>query len=147
MVTATENLWGTLPDQKDKIRTPRHILREQAQILSDAYNHLIVGEVTSNTLEEKITDSLYIVAPALNNYRVLIARARHGYTAYPATLEDPFKILRSHTDYRPPAETKTRHGFVRCESESDFREALSHILGSETVHSVIQSLYSQVEQD
>jgi hypothetical protein len=157
MVTATESLWGAFPEPKNRIRTPKHIFREQAQILSDLCNHLLLGEVVADAAKGKIIVSLYVVAPTLNNYRVLIARAYHDATGYPVTLEDPLEsvptVVRAESyddetdeiiDVEVPG---SGPGKRECQNESEFREALSRILKSEKVHRVVSTLLSQVEEE
>jgi hypothetical protein len=148
MVTATENLWGSLPGPTDKIITPKRILQEQAQILSDVYDHRLVGEVSVSGVRGMIEVSLYIVAPTLNNYHVLVARAHHPATVYPVFLEDPLDSLSlDYVELDAPWIADSEGRGIRCDDESGFRLALSKVLGSEKVHTVVKSLYSQIEQD
>jgi len=133
MAISTESLWGALPHLRDKINTPKRILQEQAQILADATQHLLVGDVRATGQGDSIIVSLNIVAPTLNNYRVNIVRVKHDALAYPALV---FNALDS-TDV---------HG-TYCNDERALRQKLSEILGSEKVHTVVQSLLSQASDE
>jgi hypothetical protein len=47
-MTSKKNLWGELP-KPETIRTPYTILKEQASILSEITNGLLIGEVILTT--------------------------------------------------------------------------------------------------
>jgi hypothetical protein len=133
MAISIESLWGALPDLSDKINTPKRILQEQAQILADATQHLLVGDVRATGQGDSIIVRLNIVAPTLNNYRVNIVRVKHDALAYPALV---FNALDS-TDVLG----------TYCNDEQALRQKLSEILGSEKVHSVVKSLLSQASDE
>jgi hypothetical protein len=73
-----ESLWPktfTTP----KLRPPVAILKEQASLLGQATQNIIVATVTSETRAASNTTehSFRIIAPALGNYRVLLFAASH----------------------------------------------------------------------
>ena len=80
----SKNLWGELPDIADVGRSPRDILKEQAEALTAATRRGLVGEVRTEAPYKDIEHELVIITPYLNNYEVTICRASHGAETYPA---------------------------------------------------------------
>jgi len=122
---SAENLWGDLPKAGD-LRTPITILREQASVLGDATNNVLVGDVITGRRLEGFRLSLGIVAPALDNYRIAILAVNHDMTLYPLLVTD---LLSG--------------GEIQCADEEAFKAALKDILSGPRVHQVINSLLSQ----
>ncbi|MGH9764104.1 MAG: hypothetical protein ACREDR_37775, partial [Blastocatellia bacterium] len=136
MATSMESLWGKLPTRKGETRTPEQILRMQAQILSEATDQLLVGQV--NVLGERITVDLrfYVAAPSLYGARVPVAYVQHRASSYPCWLLDPLDSLSIKKVEKARWEGLTTHeGWIECPDEAAFLSALSRILGSAKVHS------------
>lgn len=83
----TENLWGDF-SQVPIERTPVVVLREQAELLSAATGEILNGSVLRASSEggSSFGSSLYIVAPALGNYRYYILRILYGPEPYPVSM-------------------------------------------------------------
>jgi hypothetical protein len=126
-----KNLWGELPPP-DMIRTPYHILREQAALLEEMTQNLLVGEVDRNTNFGVLRLSLRIVAPTLNNYSYTVLDVEHDViTVYPV-------FIASHM-------SESDEFRVKCENEDKFVQELGRILSSERAKKVISGLLSQVK--
>lgn len=74
-----------------EIETPLEILRKQASLLGGKTDNLVVGEVTRAVEplgldpNEEFRLTLYLVAPALDNYRYKLLTVWHGVGLYPVT--------------------------------------------------------------
>ena len=99
MSEARRNLW---PDAVDvtAITPPVVFLREQAALLGERTKGLVHGEIESRTeplekveefLDQAISGddlvthvhTMYLVAPALDNYQYVLLSVRHDFGAYP----------------------------------------------------------------
>jgi hypothetical protein len=117
---ATDDLWGELPDV-EKIKTPFVILKEQAELLTEKTNGLLVGEVTQD-------DFLYlfnIIVPTLNNYSYNLLRVSSDIDIYPLLLSG-------------------EAASVECSDEDQFKEELGKILKSGETKKIIGKLLAHV---
>ena len=112
MVVDKEDLWpesfGSL-----EIETPLEILRKQASLLSSKTGNLLVGNVgKTTTAGGNFFLSLYLVAPALDNYRYKLLSVQHGINLYPVSTwgEVPDK------EFKNPKEFK---GYLRSKFVED----------------------------
>jgi hypothetical protein len=121
----TENLWGDLPTSPE-IKPPVTILREQATILSEATNKILIGDVNVTKDGPLFRSQLYIQAPALDNYVYVVLTVQHDIMLYPLKVVDVAKGVLYH-----------------CEDESQYRVALRDILSSPHIHRVVASLMAQ----
>lgn len=119
----SENLWGTLPDAGE-VKTPLSILREQSAFLGEMTDYLLQAEVevTTQSINE-LSATLFILAPALDNYKVGILRISHGLAMYPVI----FTNLVSGND-------------VGAQDEQVYLNALKDTLSSDAVQKIIVSL-------
>lgn len=122
------SLWGSL-EGSETVRTPAMILQEQAGLLGQLTKEVLEGitlrEVSqdSNTVEM----SMYIVAPALQRYRVKILELTYNFTSpYPVIATSDVISLRR-----------------TARSESDLLKILSDLLTSETVRNIVFSLIAE----
>jgi hypothetical protein len=144
----TPDLWGKLPTG-DTIRTPHAILKEQAALLTEKTNGLLIGEVerqatrewsevrTDKGSPETFMSILYIVVPALVNYHYAVVAIRYNLTLYPLVLEDLNGLA-----FQSPHE-----GTKPCETEREFMAALKQVLSSARLHSVVAGLLAQIRAD
>jgi len=122
----SENLWGTLP-KPDSVRTPLFLLREQAEILTEATQGVLVGTVTTiPQVGSNLDHYLKIIAPALNHYSFSVVNVSHGMTVYPVTVIDLAQSM----------------GY-EVRDEKTLKEILKKILSSEAVHKVVGGLLAQ----
>ena len=97
---ASDNLWGTIPKLKD-IETPKRILREQSDYLSQATEGVLearlienwkgssndgVGEDKHNDDLKELQLDLSIESPFLDGHFVNIIRVVHEMQIFPVTL-------------------------------------------------------------
>lgn len=130
-----QSLWGELPAVQDT-RTPKMILTEQAQALSDATKHILVGSVSTKGTDNDIVSHLSIVAPFLNNYRVSVLRTSQSVSeVYPVDVID----LINKINYGQRLESTN----YSCNNEEEFNTALRKILQSDKVHRIITNLLTQ----
>ncbi|MGB0560836.1 MAG: hypothetical protein ACPGVO_03420 [Spirulinaceae cyanobacterium] len=131
-MSARESLWGEIPAPEDLPDLPKTILREQAEILTEATGGALIGEVSQRTHNSQtFSAALSIKVPALNDYRFNVLTIDYPIHLYPVTLQD---------------QTGESQGHV-CHTVEDYKEQLGKILSSERVKSVIAALLSQVLAD
>lgn len=124
-----QNLWGSF-DDVETIRTPALILQEQAGLLGKLTNEVLEGEVRRESVQtlDGFAVSLYIVAPALQEYHLHILRIFHRVSMYPVKVEDSI------------------NGYIyNASDEAEFVEALRGILSSEKVQHAIAALISEAQ--
>jgi hypothetical protein len=122
-----KNLWGDLSSLA-VVRTPKIILEEQASLLAEATEGVLVGMVVGGPSSiDSFEYGLLAVVPALNNFRYQILRVYHSLEMYP---------LNVYSD-RPPVNE-------RFETEAEFESAVAKILSSPEVRLVLSKLKSQV---
>jgi len=158
-----KNLWGDLP--VEEFRTPHVMLREQASILTEATNGLLVGTVVKEKFENtplKDTSSpSYAIKRVLATPEILkqlqpkeieyvftsrleiIVPSINNYSIsivqidYPLKMY-PLKILSTVTDdYR----------YQKCETEEEFNQKLEEILSSSDVKKIIAGLLTEIRAD
>lgn len=127
-----KNLWGELPNT-ETLRTPYSILKEQASILSEITNGLLIGEVNSYPKENLFVMILRIKAPSLNNYTYSVVEVQHKIQLYPVF------VMNLASD--------ENQGFNQCSSEEEFEKALGQILSSQEIKKVISVLLAQIQAD
>jgi hypothetical protein len=158
-MTTKKNLWGELPNI-ETIRTPYTLLKEQASILSEITNGLLIAEVIHNQKDNFFVMILRIKVPSLNNYTYSVVEVQHSIKLYPVfvnnlasdnfnNLEKNLMIaaknpLGSIVDYGGWLEN---HGYSKCSSEEEFENALGQILSSQEVKRVISALLAQIHAD
>lgn len=124
-----QNLWGDLVGL-DTARTPAVILQEQAGLLGKLTDEVLVGEVrriNETRNPESFIATLYIVAPALQQYSVSVVRVDYSLvSAFPVNVDS---IL----DGRE----------WKADSEKQLADILSEILSSDVVRKVISSLIAE----
>lgn len=125
---SAKSLWGGLEDI-DTVRTPSMILQEQAGLLGELTNEVLEGQVGRDIVQDdnRIVVSLYIVAPAIQRYRVQILSLNYSYaTAYPVRVSDSI-----------------RRSFTQAKTEDELLSILKGILSSSHVKNVIVTLISE----
>ena len=124
----TKDLWGQLPDISD-IKPPIAHLREQATLFGNKTANIISADVkiSMEDYERILCQTLFLIAPALNNYRYAILKVKQEPgTIYPVTIEDC-----------------TTEEQYKCKTESEFLDNLEAILTSEPVRNIIKTLIAQ----
>lgn len=145
-MTKTKDLWGDLPSA-ETIRTPYTILKEQASILTEKTDGLLIGEVKMSPQIEypgiikSLVDQerqqsqsfvafLRIKVPSLNNYTYSVLKIQ-----YP--LPDLYPVLVTSFVAAEDRECE-------CATEAEFENALGKVLSSSDVKRVISGLLAQV---
>lgn len=105
--------------------TPVTILRQQATLLGQKTNQLVVAEVNTQSQGPNFQHSFVIVAPALDNYRYELFSVHHGITFYPMT------VVRENSP-------------ERVDSQEQFLGWLRTILSSPRTKNIVQSLLAQI---
>jgi hypothetical protein len=140
---ATDDLWGELPDVEE-IKTPFVLLKEQAELLTEKTDGLLVGEVTQRQVKVRkqgqptftfavptlqgFQCTFDIVVPTLNNYKYsLLSLVYKMMTLYPLDLS--------------PANEPS----VSCSDEEEFKKELGKILKSQKTQDIISKLLAHVQ--
>jgi len=114
------DLWPNL--HLEKVRSPKTILKEQADLLSHKTNNILKGEIGSVSSLNETTIGFSITSPYLNNYKYQLFFIRFNpATLYPVFLD----------------------GYGECNDESTFVEKVKEILSDARTIKIINSLYSQ----
>ncbi len=126
-MTSGKSLWGDL-SQIEAVRTPFVILQEQAVILGEITNGLILGEVSRLATGQKIQMDLSLVVPALDKYRYAVVEVQS-----PIVQTYPLTVKSAAIEHRQ-----------LCDSEEEFEEALRSVLSSPQIRKVIATLLSDI---
>lgn len=143
MATAERDFWPESVNVEAVI-PPAVLLREQAALLAEKTKGLVRGEVTTTeqrfeSVEEYLQEAippdgfveyvhtLYLVVPALGNYRYALLTVRHDFQPYPCVVE-----------YLP---SRSSH---KVEWERDFPPYLKFCLGRGETTRVIHALLSRI---
>lgn len=134
-MNSNKDLWGEIPSH-ETIRTPYTILKEQASLLTQKTNGLLIGEVSRDqkynvSKQREIQVTLLIKAPSLNNYTYWVLEVGHPIELYPLSVKDL-------------AGTNPQ---LDCSSEEEFEQALGNILSSKEVKRVISALLAEIHAD
>lgn len=121
----SKSLWPKI--ELEGNTTPRSILAEQATELSSMTNNVLKGQIYRQSMssETSLNFGLKIVAPALNNFTILLLHIQYGLIDF-----YPVAII-----YDGNVE--------EFNDEMAFREELRRIFNSPTTIKVIKSLYAQ----
>ena len=120
-----ESFW-VIPDIRE-MRTPVAILNEQATFLTEKTKGVLKGQIeTSQSDPAWLNIKLYIVAPALNNYRYQILQYTQPITLYPGRIT----WLGKNTNYD-------------ISDEAKFSQMLKEILSSKETQYIISGLLAQ----
>lgn len=129
-----KNLWGDLP-LEDNIRTPYVILKEQASLLTEATNGLLIGTVSRRKYSMKSQDGLECIleikVPSINNYSIAIVAIWYPITLYPSIITSLV------TDDKEK----------ECHTEEEMDQVLGKILSSKGVKRIISGLLTEVRLD
>lgn len=114
------DLW---PDfELETVRSPKTILKEQADLLSHKTNNILKGEIGFVSAYDETTVGFSITSPYLNNYKYQLFHIKYNpATLYPVTID----------------------GSITCEDETTFKESIKGILRDPRTIKIINSLYSQ----
>src|SRR5580704_14983057 len=121
-----ENLWGDLSNF-EIVRTPKAILKEQADLLTQATSGVLEGAV--NEEESSIKDFRYdldIRVPTLNRYIYTVLSVHHDLELYPARVRSS----------SPRVDQE-------CDDEPKFAEVIGFILSSKEIRHILSRLISQ----
>jgi hypothetical protein len=95
---STQDFWGDIGPAQ--IRTPASILREQASLLGEKTHNLIEGKVATSNNGAFFFQTMFLVAPALNNYHYELLKVRHEIQLYPVVdVTNPGKPLKSEAEF------------------------------------------------
>jgi hypothetical protein len=127
----TQNLW---PDfLTEDVKGPKAILLEQAAYLAEKTNGLLSADVSTNKYKTRVTHTLCVVAPMLDNYRYGLFSVEHPAIYYPATV-----VWEGSGAWEPSK------GFKEVVNNSEeLVEALRLILNHPDTVKVLSSLLSQ----
>lgn len=122
-----EDLWGDLPEV-ESLRTPLVILKEQAELLQEKTEGLLVGQIKSAQDVTRFVYDFFIIAPTLNNYAYHLLTVMHDLGFYPLQLID----------------RQVGRKFKQCSSEKELKQGLREIFSSEKSKAVISKLLTHI---
>lgn len=134
-MTEHQDLWPDIFGESDK-KWPKVILAEQAKLLGEKTNNILVATVTTlqGFFKEYFPDAIgptfkhqfILHAPLLGDYKLVLFEVYHDLESYPLFV---FEMLteRQQKEY----------------SESSFISRIKYILNDSTTQKVIQGLYTQ----
>jgi hypothetical protein len=117
----TESFWPIV--KFEPVRTPHAILFEQAALLSQSTNRLLVGKATRSVEDDIFISNLYIVAPSLNNYAYRVLQLNHSVELYPVSVSPEFAGAR-----------------IQAKDEKELLAALKKVLSSDEIKRVLNGL-------
>jgi len=131
---ATQDLWGEFP-LEETVRTPLAILREQATLLGQKTENVLQGRVSLGRSRSgnEFVASLYIEAPALDDYSYLALTIRYPVALYPVL------VVESGPGLFPQG--------AKCDDEESFVQTLGAILSHSRIRQVIASLIAQSREN
>lgn len=141
MANSIPNLWPPATVSVD-IVSPLAILRTQAQNLTEMTKGLLAGEVTSvDEGPDVVVHQFEVVAPALNKYRHRILSVKHNRNlVYPVYFDTPTSLASIVATVAKGSATN------KADTEAEFLEALTGVLNSRVVLSVISSLIARINE-
>jgi hypothetical protein len=116
-----ENLWSAIEPVVD-VDSPKYILSQQAKYLSDMTKNYLVGEVRTDTYNDRLQFYLIIKAPTLK-YQFTLLSVEHDLRGYPLELYDSLKNER-----------------IKVSNEQEFKENLGKILKSSSTNRALRTL-------
>jgi|SRR5579862_421457 hypothetical protein len=123
---SSKSLWGDL-SQIERVRSPRTILLEQAQYLTEVTKGALVGSVSDEIYPGRFRYYLVVEVPVLNSYRVTVLTAEHDVDLYPVRI----KADRAKID-------------VTCHGETEFENVVGSVLSSPAIKTMLSRLLSQL---
>jgi hypothetical protein len=119
----------------DKLRSPVSILREQAALLGEATQNIVIASVSTDPRNEVLSHNFMLVAPGLGNYKVLLFSANHKpIEIYPLTI---------YSEILAPAD-KNYVQYV-AKNEGEFLGNLKTVFSLPKTTQIIESLLAQSE--
>jgi hypothetical protein len=120
--------------------SPLAILKEQASLLGQKTKNIVVGKVELSRMAEFVgsrgfTYDFIIVGPALDNYAYRLFAVEYDVDLYPVRFRLDSAIAEELG--LPPKE------FLIAPDETNFKVALSRVLGSQKSRNVVQAILSQ----
>lgn len=122
----SKNMWGDLQHLPTD-PSPRSVLQEQAQLLTQGTNGLLTGKVEQTiSLENEFTYDLKIELSQVDNYAYTVLSISYTVKFYPVRVKSDFLVAPR-----------------KCDDEDAFKHAIASILGSAGVKAVVARLLSQ----
>jgi hypothetical protein len=82
-----DDLWGEI-DLSSVEKSPVELLKQQAAVIAPKTNDILIGEIETTTDEEVIYNTLYIIAPKIENYRYALLKTASTSRPYPVFVYD-----------------------------------------------------------
>ena len=123
----------------ETFRTPVAILREQASLLGQKTQNLVLAEVDSS-LGSNFQHRFNITAPALGSYSYRLFTVSHPMDLYPLNVDLDSDICYELGLFFKPAPVKR----ISIEDEAEFLKLLDRILKAERTKYIIRTLLSQI---
>lgn len=141
-----ENLWGSI--DTNKIDTPRSILEQQGQFLSEATRRILYTEVERDIVRERVNDTSDLIynfkikGKHMENFSYKLLTIMHPIDLYPLTIEldsKTFDEIKSLIEEYSPTPLVN---IVTVNSQGQYITVLKFILSSNRVKNLIKGIFS-----
>ena len=125
------NLWGNL-STRPIVKPPRYFLDQQADVLRQMTNGLLVGQVSVAKhvpQRNQFHVTLLILVPALDNYVYEVLTVVHDLSFYPACI-----------GYDNGGDFEQ----IECQNEEEFKQGVQRVLQSASVRKVVNGLLAMI---
>jgi hypothetical protein len=137
MTTTIPDLWSD--DIRVNVRPPVTVLRAQEGLLAKKTQGILQAKLLTSATETLVQHSLYLIAPALNFYRVSLLSATHDREmVYPVTVTAQCWF----SEFLPDEGEEVEKKRVAA-TEEEFIDLVRQALRSTEVRGLIQSLIAR----
>jgi len=149
MTTEIKDFWKDFATEtvETVLETPIWLLTNQANMLSSKTKNLLRGEVSTYSEQGVIYNTLYIVAPRLDDYRYALIQVVSGPAPYPVFVYDrsgaDYTSLSVSVKFPNSAAPELPKASFAARDYADFEKAIEAILSSKETEGIIRSLMSQ----
>lgn len=124
-----ENPWAGIVDEAKNIRTPKAVLKKQAELLTQQFQPRLRGVLkVRREGDGAVWMDLNVVAPALQNYNVTLVTASHTATLFPCQIESPW----------------VPNSSVAAQTSEELEDLVIALLKTAAIRHVVASAYAQV---
>ena len=138
------DLWPADIEKAEKLETPVSILKQQASLLGERTNQVVIAKVAQTEKEHALPDSddfaydFFIAAPALGNYRYRLFTLTYGIELYPLV----FKLDTDIKAELAPKPASPRYD-LRVNSKEEYLEALKKIFAAHKTVKLVRAIIGQ----
>lgn len=141
-----DDLWPDYISSQTSVKAPVTILKEQGALLGEKTSNLVEGQVAQPgdpyEREDRFFHVLYIVGPALSNYRYQLLTVSHPIDLYPLWLDIDESILEE-LDLHEYIQYDENERAWFVDTQDKFIGTLRMIFATKKVRRVIEAIVAQ----